>query len=53
MLVIVPFAFGRAGVADPRAELQHLAKHVLVRPGPAQAKPGRRLAYAQAWASGK
>jgi hypothetical protein len=37
MLVIVFLALRGAGVADARAELEHFAEDILVRPGPAHA----------------
>ena len=44
MLVLVLLAFGRAGVAGPRAQLQQLADDLLVVAGPPQSQPARRFA---------
>jgi hypothetical protein len=44
MLVIVLLALGRAAIADPGAQLEHLREHRFVGPGPADRKLAGRLA---------
>jgi len=48
MLVVVLLAFGSAFVADPCAQLQHLAQHLLVRSGSPRSQLARRLANIRA-----
>jgi len=48
MLMIVPLALGRAFLADPRAQLEHLAHRLLVHPGLPKADVGSGVANRRA-----
>lgn len=52
MLFVVPLAFCRAGVADPRAELEYLAKHLLVGSGSPDGQLASRFAHVGAVETG-
>ena len=52
MLMVMGVAFRRAGVADPRAQLEHLAQHRVVGSAAAQAQIGRRVAHVGAIEAG-
>ena len=45
MLMLVAFALRCAGIAYPRAQLEHFAQHLLVRPCPPHRELARRLAH--------
>ena len=52
MLMVVPLALGGAFVANACTQLQHLAQHLLVGPGPPHRQLARRLANVRAVEAG-